>query len=79
VLLGKIIKTARKRFIIIDAYVDASTFEMLDVRAKGVKADIYSGNNLSNLQKTPRHCRGTGSPKTGEARGRAPSVFIALL
>ena len=51
VLLEKIIKTAQKRVIIIDAYVDASTFEMLDVRAKGVKADIYSGNNLSNLQK----------------------------
>lgn len=52
VLLEKIIKTAQKSVIIIDAYVDASTFEMLDVRAKGVKADIYSGNNLSNLQKT---------------------------
>ncbi|MBR4547024.1 MAG: virulence RhuM family protein [Paludibacteraceae bacterium] len=51
VLLEKIIKTAQKSVIIIDAYVDASTFEMLDVRAKGVKADIYSGNNLSNLQK----------------------------
>lgn len=51
VLLEKIIKTAKKRAIIIDAYVDASTFEMLDVRAKGVVADIYSGNNLSNLQK----------------------------
>lgn len=51
VLLEKIIKTAQKRVIIIDAYVDASTFEMLDVRAKEVKADIYSGNNLSKLQK----------------------------
>ena len=51
VLLEKIIKTAKKGAIIIDAYVDASTFEMLDVRAKGVTADIYSGNNLSNLQK----------------------------
>jgi len=50
-LLEQIIKTAKIRVIVIDAYVDAATFEMLDVRAKGVKADIYSGKNLSNMQK----------------------------
>ena len=49
VVLEKIVKTAKKRIIIIDAYIDASTFEILDVRAKGVKADIYSGINLSKL------------------------------
>ena len=51
VVLEKIVKTAKKRIIIIDAYIDASTFEILDVRAKGVRADIYSGINLSKLQK----------------------------
>jgi len=51
VILEKIIKTAKTHVIVIDAYVDAATFEMLDVRAKGVKADIYSGKNLSNVQK----------------------------
>ena len=50
-LLEKIIKTAKTRVIIIDGYIDASTFEMLDIRAKGIKADIYSGKNLSNMQK----------------------------
>lgn len=50
-LLEKIIKTAKTRVIVIDAYVDAATFEMLDVRAKGVKAEIYSGKNLDNMQK----------------------------
>lgn len=50
-LLEKIIKTANTRVIVIDSYVDAATFEMLDVRAKGVKADIYSGKNLNNMQK----------------------------
>lgn len=50
VLLEKIIKTARKRVIVIDAYVDAATFEMLDVRAKKVKATIYSGKDLSGLR-----------------------------
>ena len=50
VLLEKIIKTGQKRVIVIDAYVDAATFEMLDVRAKGVKAAIYSGKNLSHLR-----------------------------
>ena len=51
VLLEKLIKTAARRVIIIDAYVDAATFEMLDVRAKGVKADIYSCKDLSNMHK----------------------------
>ena len=50
VLLERIIKTARKRVIIIDAYVDAATFEMLDVRVKGVQATIYSGKDLSSLR-----------------------------
>ena len=51
VVLEQIVKTAKKRIIIIDAYIDASTFDILDVRAKGVTADIYSGINLSKLQK----------------------------
>ena len=50
VLLEQIIKTAKTRVIVIDAYVDAATFEMLDVRAKGVKADIYSRKDLRNIQ-----------------------------
>ena len=50
VLLERIIKTARKRVIIIDAYVDAATFEMLDVRQQDVSATIYSGKDLSHLR-----------------------------
>ena len=52
VLLEKIIKTAQKRVIIIDAYIDAATFEMLDVRAKGVTADIYSDSEHKTLRDT---------------------------
>ena len=50
VLLEKLIKTATQRVIIIDAYVDAATFEMLDVRSAGVIADIYSGKDLAALR-----------------------------
>ena len=50
VLLEKLIKTATQRVIIIDAYVDAATFEMLDVRSVGVIADIYSGKDLAALR-----------------------------
>lgn len=50
VLLEQIIKTAKKRVIIIDGYIDAATFEMLDVRAKGVSADIYSDGEHKNLR-----------------------------
>ena len=51
VVLEQIIKSAKTRVIVIDAYVDAATFDMLDVRAKGVKAEIYSGKDLRNMQK----------------------------
>lgn len=49
-LLEKLIKSARQRAVVIDAYVDAVTFEMLDVREKGVSADIYSGKDLTTLR-----------------------------
>ena len=52
VLLEQLIKTATNRVVIIDAYVDAATFEILDVRAKGVKATIYSGKDLGGLRDT---------------------------
>jgi len=50
VLLEKLIKSARKRVVVIDAYIDAATFEMLDVRNQGVVADIYSGKDLTALR-----------------------------
>ena len=50
VVLEQIIKTATKRVIIIDAYIDAATFDMLDVRAKGVTADIYSDGEYKTLR-----------------------------
>ena len=50
VLLEKLIKMATKRVIIIDGYVDAATFDMLDVRAKGVTADIYSDGEHKSLR-----------------------------
>ncbi|MBO7496116.1 MAG: virulence RhuM family protein, partial [Salinivirgaceae bacterium] len=50
VLLEKLIKTATQRVVIIDAYVDAATFEILDVRNVGVTADIYSGKDLTALR-----------------------------
>lgn len=51
VALEKLIKTAQKRAIIIDSYVDAETFEMLDVRAEGVEAVIYTGGVGKGLTK----------------------------
>ena len=50
VLLERIIKTAKCRVVIIDGYVDAATFEMMDVRTKGVQATIYSGKDLTGLR-----------------------------
>jgi hypothetical protein len=48
-LLEKLVKSAQKRVIIIDNYIDAATFEILDVRQQGVTADIYSSNLHTNL------------------------------
>ncbi len=50
VLLENLIKTATKRVIMIDGYVDATTFDILDVRAKGVTADIYSDSDYRSLR-----------------------------
>ncbi len=50
VLLEKLVKTAQHRVVVVDAYIDAATFDMLDVREKGVTADIYSGKDLSSLR-----------------------------
>lgn len=50
VLLEKLVKTARNRVIIIDAYVDAAIFEILDVRTKNVEATIYCGKDLTSLR-----------------------------
>lgn len=49
-LLERMVKTAQKRVVIIDPYVDAATFEILDVRQKGVTADIYSVNEHTTLR-----------------------------
>ncbi len=58
VLLEQIIKTAKKRVIIIDGYIDAATFEMLDVRAKGVTADIYSDSEYKPLRDSHNASKG---------------------
>ena len=66
VLLEKIIKTAKQRVIIIDAYVDAATFEVLDVRAEGVTADIYSDSehkSLRNMHNTTKNVQPVNTHK----------------
>ena len=49
-LLEKLMKSAQKRIIIIDEYIDAATFDMLDVRANVVTADIYSNGLHTTLR-----------------------------
>ena len=55
VALEALVKTAKQRAVIIDGYVDALTFDILDVRAKGVKAEIYTngvGAGMRRLMET---------------------------
>ena len=58
VLLEKLIKMAKKRVIIIDGYIDAATFEMLDVRDKSVTADIYSDSEYKTLRDSHNASKG---------------------
>ena len=50
-----LIKSAQREILLIDNYIDARTFEILEVRPPGVTATIYVeciGNGLRNLQQT---------------------------
>lgn len=49
VLLEKLVKSAQKRVVIVDNYIDAATFDILDVRQQCVSADIYSGSLHTTL------------------------------
>lgn len=51
VALESLMKTAKQRVIVVDGYVDARTFDILDVRAKGVTADIYTNGVGSGMQR----------------------------
>ncbi len=51
VALESLVKTAKQRVIVIDGYVDAQTFDILDVRVKGVSADIYTNSVGSGIQR----------------------------
>ncbi|MCQ2348064.1 MAG: virulence RhuM family protein [Paludibacteraceae bacterium] len=51
VALESLVKQAKQRVIVIDGYVDAQTFDILDVRAKGVSADIYTNSVGSGMQR----------------------------
>ena len=42
VCVENLLKQAKREVIMIDGYVDAATFEILDVRQKGVSATIYT-------------------------------------
>jgi hypothetical protein len=46
-----LIKSARREVILIDNYVDAKTFDLLDVRAVGVQATIYTERAYASLQR----------------------------
>ena len=70
-LLESLIKTAQKRVIIIDAYIDAATFEMLDVRAEGVTADIYSDSEYKSLR--DMHNATTGAQPVNTHKWSTPS------
>ncbi len=46
-----LVKTAKKEVILIDSYVDAKTFDLLDVRNVGVQATIYTEQVDASIQR----------------------------
>ena len=76
VIFEKIVKTATKRVIIIDEYIDAATFEMLDVRAKGVTADIYSAGLHPTLRDAHNNTVGVEPIQTHKWRNASHDRWI---
>lgn len=70
-LIEDLIRKAQQRVIVVDGYVDTVTFAMLDVRSKGVAADIYSGKDLSDLRNA--HNTATGVEPIATHIWSAPS------
>ena len=61
VALEQLIRTAKRRAVIIDPYVDAKTFDILDARAAGVAAEIYtSGVGAGMTRLRDEHNRQSG-------------------
>jgi hypothetical protein len=46
-----LVKTAKQEVILIDSYVDAKTFDLLDVRSAGVQATIYTERVDASIQR----------------------------
>ena len=78
VLLERLIKSAQYRVIVIDKYVDAETFEMLDVRQKGVSADIYSGGLYANLRDAHNATNGAESINTHKWRTASHDRWLII-
>ena len=76
VIFEKIVKTATKRVIVIDEYIDAATFEMLDVRAKGVTADIYSNGLHATLRDAHNKTSGLEPIQTHKWRNASHDRWI---
>ena len=77
-LLERLIKSAQYRVIVIDKYVDAETFEMLDVRQKGVSADIYSGGLYANLRDAHNATNGAESINTHKWRTASHDRWLII-
>ena len=76
VIFEKIVKSATKRVIVIDEYIDAATFEMLDVRAKGVTADIYSNGLHATLRDAHNATAGVEPIQTHKWRNASHDRWI---
>lgn len=76
VIFEKIVKTATRRVIVIDEYIDAATFEMLDVRAKGVTADIYSAGLHPTLRDAHNATAGVEPIQTHKWRNASHDRWI---
>jgi len=49
-LVSKLVRSAKQRIILIDNYIDESVLTLLDKRAEGVKAEIYTNHIGQQLQ-----------------------------
>ena len=77
-LVSRLVKSARKRIILIDNYIDESVLTLLDKRGEGVSAEIYTRQPGAQLQLDIRRHDSQYAPIPVHVLTRSHDRFLLL-
>ena len=77
-LVSKLIKSARKRIILIDNYIDESVLTLLDKRECGVTAEVYTQHRNAQLQLDLQRHNSQYSPISVHKFNRSHDRFLLI-